>query len=80
MGAEQYDLEERLLQYAARIIRLAEQVTRSPAGQHVALQVMRSGTAPLASHAEAHRGSWDQRSSATAFSRAHSAPRGRRSW
>ena len=53
MSAEQYDLEERLLEYAARIIRLAENVTRSPAGQHIALQVLRSGTSALPNHAEA---------------------------
>ena len=50
MSAERYDLEERLLEYAARIIRLAEQVTRSSAGQHVALQILRSGTSPLPNH------------------------------
>ena len=53
MAAESYDLEERLLEYAARIIRLAEHSTRSAAGQHVALQVLRSGTSPLANHGEA---------------------------
>jgi four helix bundle protein len=53
MITERYDLEERLLEYAARIIRLAEEITRSPAGQHVAQQVLRSGTAPLPNHGEA---------------------------
>jgi len=53
MTAEKYDLEERLLEYAARIIRLAEHVTPSPAGQHVALQVLRSGTSALPNHGEA---------------------------
>ena len=53
MPPEQYDLEERLLEYAARIIRLSEHITRSPAGQHIALQVLRSGTSPLPSHGEA---------------------------
>ncbi|WP_438479122.1 four helix bundle protein [Oleiharenicola lentus] len=53
MSAANYDLEERLLEYAARIIRLAENVTRSPAGQHIALQVLRSGTSALPNHAEA---------------------------
>lgn len=53
MSSTEYDLEERLLDFAARIIRLAENVTRSPAGQHVALQVVRSGTSPLANHGEA---------------------------
>lgn len=51
--SDRYDLEERLLDYAARIIRLAESVTRTPAGQHVAQQFLRSGTAPLPNHGEA---------------------------
>lgn len=53
MTTERYDLEDRLLDYAARIIRLAESVTRTPAGQHVAMQVLRSGTSALPNHAEA---------------------------
>ena len=44
MNNDRYDLEERLLEYAARIIRLTEHITRSPAGLHVAQQVLRSGT------------------------------------
>lgn len=53
MSQEQYDLAERLLEYAARIIRLTEQMTRSTAGLHVAQQLLRSGTSPLPNHAEA---------------------------
>jgi four helix bundle protein len=53
MSAENYDLEERLLEYSARIIRLTEQMTRSLAGQHVAEQILRSGTSPLPNHGEA---------------------------
>jgi four helix bundle protein len=53
MAAEHYDLEERLLEYAARIIRPAERSTRSAAGQHVALQALRSGSSPLSNHGEA---------------------------
>jgi four helix bundle protein len=48
-----YDLEERLLEYAARIIRLAESVTPSRAGRHISDQFLRSGTAPLPNHGEA---------------------------
>ncbi len=47
-----YDLEERLLEYAARIIRLSEKISRSQAGQHVAQQILRSGTSALPNHAE----------------------------
>src|SRR4051812_14284325 len=42
-----YDLEERLLEYAARIVRLVEQLPRTRAGNHVAKQLLRSGTSPL---------------------------------
>jgi four helix bundle protein len=53
MSAERYDLEERLLEFSARIIRLTEQMTRSTAGTHVAQQGLRSGTSPLPNHGEA---------------------------
>ncbi len=48
-----YDLEERLLEYAARIIRLVEQLPRNRAGNHVGAQLLRSGTSPLPNHGEA---------------------------
>ena len=51
--AERYDLEERLLEYAARIIRLVEQLPDSRAGNHVAGQLLRRGTSPLPNHGEA---------------------------
>ena len=49
----QYDLAERLLQYAAAIIRLVEQMPVTRAGNHVGGQMLRSGTSPLANHGEA---------------------------
>jgi four helix bundle protein len=48
-----YDLEERLLDFAARIIRLVEQLPNTRAGNHVAGQLLRSGTSPLPNHGEA---------------------------
>ncbi|MCA9122024.1 MAG: four helix bundle protein [Planctomycetaceae bacterium] len=48
----QFDLEERLLEYAARIVRLAEALPRTQTGKHVSGQVLRSGTAPMAHHGE----------------------------
>ena len=48
-----YDLEERLLEYAAGIIRQAERLPSTRAGNHVAAQLLRSGTSPLPNHAEA---------------------------
>ncbi len=47
------DLGERLIEYATRIIRVSEQLGKSYAQQHVAKQILRSGTAPMAHHAEA---------------------------
>ena len=47
-----YDLEERLLAFAADIIRITRSLERSYAGQHIAQQLLRSGTSPLANHGE----------------------------
>ena len=49
----EYDLEDRLIDYAARIIRLTSALPRSRAGNHVADQLLRSGTSPLSNHGEA---------------------------
>jgi four helix bundle protein len=52
MNAE-FDLEERLLEYATRIIRLVERLPNTRAGNHVAGQLLRSGTSALPNHGEA---------------------------
>lgn len=52
-GVAGYDLEERLLSYSVRIIRLVEALPATRAGNHVAGQLLRSGTSPLPNHAEA---------------------------
>jgi len=48
-----FDLEERLLQYSARIIGLVDVLPRSRTGNHVAGQLLRSGTSPLSNQGEA---------------------------
>lgn len=48
-----YDLEERLLEYAAAIVRFTENVSRTQAGIHVAGQLLRSGTSALPNNGEA---------------------------
>src|ERR1035441_4253183 len=48
-----YDLEERLLEYSARIIRLVERLPNTRAGNHLAGQLLRSGTSPLPNHGAA---------------------------
>jgi four helix bundle protein len=52
-GAKIYDLEERLLEYSARVIRLVDSLFNSRAANHIGGQLLRSGTAPLSSHGEA---------------------------
>ena len=53
MKEKQYDLEERLLDYAANSIRLVERLPNTRAGNHVAGQLLRCGTSPLPNHGEA---------------------------
>jgi four helix bundle protein len=48
-----YDLEERLLAFSTRIIKLVEELPHTRAGNHVANQLLKSGTSPYANHAEA---------------------------
>src|SRR5678816_2157566 len=48
-----YDLEGRLLNYAAEIIRFTEKLPNTRAGNHIAAQLLRSGTSPLSNHGEA---------------------------
>jgi four helix bundle protein len=45
-------LEERLLQFASAIIDLSEKFPDSRAGNHVAGQILRSGTSPYPNHGE----------------------------
>ncbi len=53
MKEKVFDLEERLLEYAAAIVRLVERLPDTRAGNHVAGQLLRSGTSPLPNHGEA---------------------------
>jgi four helix bundle protein len=52
-SGDRFDLDERLLDYAAAIIRLTEKMPRTMAGAHVAGQILRSGTSALPNHGEA---------------------------
>jgi four helix bundle protein len=54
-GRSRYDLEERLLEFSVRTIRLTRKIESSEAGKHVAKQLLRSATSPLANHGEAQR-------------------------
>ena len=48
-----YDLEERLLEYSVAVIRIVEQLPATRVGNHIAGQLLRSGTSALPNHAEA---------------------------
>ena len=48
-----YDLEERLLEYAVRVIRLTDSLYKTRSGNHVGGQLVRSATSPLSNHGEA---------------------------
>jgi four helix bundle protein len=46
-------LEERLIEFAVRILRLANRLSTSFAGRHIAGQIVRSGTSPAPNYSEA---------------------------
>jgi four helix bundle protein len=48
-----YDLEERLLEYTVTVIKLVEGLPKTRTGNHVAGQLLRSGTSPYPNHGEA---------------------------
>lgn len=48
-----FDLEERLIKFAAMIIGLAELLPNSPIGNHMKGQIVRSGTSPALNYGEA---------------------------
>ncbi|NIL98496.1 MAG: four helix bundle protein [Planctomycetales bacterium] len=49
----QYDLQDRLVDYAVRIIKLAEALPETKAGKHISSQLLRSGTSPAPNYGEA---------------------------
>ena len=46
-------LEERLIDFAVRIVILSANLPKTPAGKHIAGQIMRSGTSPAPNYGEA---------------------------
>ncbi len=48
-----FDLEERLVDFAVRIIRTAESLPKTRAGNHIAGQLIRCGTSPAPNYGEA---------------------------
>lgn len=51
--ARKYDLEERLLEFAATVIDVSEKLPSTRAGNHIASQLLRAGTSPYGNHGEA---------------------------
>lgn len=49
----EFDLQERLVDYAVRIIKLSEALPETKAGKHVSTQMLRSGTSPAPNYGEA---------------------------
>ncbi|MCG8584477.1 MAG: four helix bundle protein [Pirellulales bacterium] len=51
--AGQFDLQDRLVEFSVRVIAVVEALPNDRTGNHIAGQLLRSGTSPLANHAEA---------------------------
>ena len=50
---KKFDLQERLIDYAVRIIKVSEQLPDTKAGKHVSSQILRSGTSSAPNYGEA---------------------------
>jgi four helix bundle protein len=53
MDSRSDQLEKRLINFAARLIRLTSELPQTSAGRHISLQILRSGTSPAPNYAEA---------------------------
>ena len=47
------ELEERLVDFAVPVVKLSARLPRTPAGRHMAGQILRSGTSPAPNYGEA---------------------------
>jgi four helix bundle protein len=50
---KRYDIEDRLIDFAVRIIKLAGSLPKTSIGSHIANQIIRSGTSPAPNYGEA---------------------------
>jgi four helix bundle protein len=48
-----FDLEDRLLEFTAELLKLVDALPTSQAGNHISGQLLRCGTSPFANHGEA---------------------------
>jgi four helix bundle protein len=53
LKGNKYDLEERLTSFAVNIIQVAESLPSTKTGNHIARQLIRSGTSPAPNYGEA---------------------------
>ena len=52
-GDNEFDLEGRLIEFAVRIIQVAESLPKTKVGNHIAGQLIRCGTSPAPNYGEA---------------------------
>ena len=50
------ELEQRLINFGVRVIKLSARLPKTAAGKHVAAQILRSGTSPAPNYGEARGG------------------------
>lgn len=50
---KEYDLENRLIDFAVRVIKVAESLPKTKVGNHIAGQLIRCGTSPAPNYGEA---------------------------
>ena len=53
MKTKKYDLQDRLINFSLLILEVTEQMPKSYSGQHLAKQLVRSGTSPAFQYGEA---------------------------
>ena len=53
MSGRKFDLEDRLVEFAATIIDVVDELPKTRAGNHIAGQLIRSGTSPAPNYGEA---------------------------
>ena len=53
MKDKRFDLQERFIGYAVRIIKVAEALPNTKTGNHIRTQLLKSGTSPAANYGEA---------------------------
>ena len=55
MKDKKFDLQDRFITYAVRIIKVAEAMPNTKTGNHIRTQLLKSGTSPAANYGEAQR-------------------------